>query len=57
MSFIDLFKSRETRERLSHLRNLVVVAFADGKLEDNEMAALAIVMVGDGKGSENERVY
>lgn len=48
MSFIDLFKSRENREKLSHLKNLVAVAFADGKLKDNEMAALATVMARDG---------
>ena len=48
MSFIDLFKSRESREKLSHLKNLVAVAFADGKLEDNEMAALSTVMALDG---------
>ena len=48
MSFIDLFKSRESREKLSHFKNLVAVAFADGKLEDNEMAALATVMARDG---------
>lgn len=48
MSFIDLFKSRESREKLSHLKNLVAVAFVDGKLEDNEMAALATVMARDG---------
>ena len=40
MSFIDLFKSRESREKLSHLKNLVAVAFADGKLEDNQDALL-----------------
>ena len=48
MSFVDLFKSRESREKLSHLKNLVAVSFADGKLEDNEMAALATVMARDG---------
>lgn len=48
MSFIDLFKSRESREKLSHLKNLVAVAAADGKLENNEMAALATVMARDG---------
>ena len=53
MSFIDLFKSRKSRERLSHLRNLVAVAFADGKLEDNEMAALAIVMEREGLSSSD----
>ena len=44
MSFVDLFKSRESREKLSHLKSLVAVAAADGKLEKNEMAALATVM-------------
>ncbi len=48
MSFIDLFKSRESRERLSHLKNLVAVAAADGKLDKNEMAALATVMAREG---------
>ena len=48
MSFIDLFQSRKSREKLSHLRSLVALAFADGKLEDNEMAALAAVMARDG---------
>ena len=48
MSFIDLFKSRESREKLSHFKNLVAVAAADGRLDDNEMAALATVMARDG---------
>lgn len=48
MSFIDLFKSRESREKLSHLKNLVAVAFADGNFDNNEMAALATVMARDG---------
>lgn len=48
MSFIDLFKSRESREKLSHLKNLMAVAFADGKLEKSEMTAIATVMARDG---------
>ena len=48
MGFIDLFKSRESREKLSHLKNLVMIAFADGKLEDNEVAALTTVMTREG---------
>ena len=52
MSFFDLFKFREEREKLSHLKNLVAVAFADGKLEENEMAALAAVM--DSRGISPE---
>lgn len=41
MSFIDLFKSRESREKLSHLKNLMAIAFADGKLEKNYIAGKA----------------
>lgn len=52
MSFIDLFKSREEREKLSHLKNLVAVAVADGKLEESELAALAVVMEGRGINPE-----
>lgn len=48
MSFFDFFKSRESREKLSHLKNLLAVAFADGKLEKTEVAALAMVMARDG---------
>ena len=48
MSFMDLFKSRESREKLSHFRNLVLLAHADGKLTKSEMAALAIVMAREG---------
>lgn len=48
MSFIDLFKSRKSREKLSHLRNLVVLAHADGKLTKSEMAALAMFMAREG---------
>lgn len=44
MSFFDLFKSRENREKLSHLKNLVAIAYADGKLEKSELAAIAVVM-------------
>lgn len=58
MSFIDLFKSRESKEKLSHLKNLVAVAAADGKLEENEMAALATVMARDGLTTEDlERCF
>lgn len=38
MSLLDLFKSDEQRRKLSHLRNLVAVAFADGKLDNRETA-------------------
>ena len=43
MSFFDFFRSRESREKLSHLKNLVTVAFADGKIANEEMAALTMI--------------
>lgn len=56
MSFIDLFKSREERAKLSHLKNLVAVAAADGKFEKSEMAAIAMVMARRGlKPADLER--
>lgn len=56
MSFIDLFKSREEKAKLSHLKNLVTVAVADGKFEKNEMAAIAMVMAERGlKPADLER--
>ena len=47
MSFIDLFKSRESREKLSHLKRLVALAFADGKFEKSDMGVIATVMARD----------
>ena len=48
MSFFDLFKSRESREKLSHLKNLVALACADGKFQESEIAAIASIMHRDG---------
>ncbi len=48
MSFFDLFKSRESRAKLSHLKSLVAVALADGRFQKSEAAALATVMARDG---------
>lgn len=48
MGLLDLFMSRQNREKLSHLKNLVAVAAVDGKFDKNEMAALATVMARDG---------
>ena len=51
MSLLDLFKSDEQRRKLSHLRNLVAVAFADGKLDNRETAMLATIMSHHGLNS------
>ncbi len=44
MSFIDLFKSRESREKLSHFRNLVLLAHADGKLTKSENLLVCLLL-------------
>lgn len=48
MSFLDIFKSREERAKLSHLKNLIGVAVADGKIEETEVAAIAAVISREG---------
>lgn len=47
MNLRDLFSSREHREQLSHLRNLLTVAFADGRIDKREMAGIAAIMARD----------
>lgn len=37
MKFLELFDSRDKKKRLSHIRNLVALACADGSLDKNEM--------------------
>lgn len=37
------FTSKEEKERLSHIRNLLTVAVADGKLHPNELAQIAAI--------------
>lgn len=38
---MGLFKSQKEKERLSHVKTLLALAFADGKLEKNEITAIA----------------
>ena len=37
MNFTDLFDSQDKKKRLSHIRNLVALSCADGKLEEAEL--------------------
>jgi len=37
MKFIELFDSRDKKKRLSHIRNLIALACADGSLDKSEM--------------------
>jgi uncharacterized tellurite resistance protein B-like protein len=43
MSIFDYFSSKEKRAKLSHLKNLIVLSMADGKVEKSELAAIAAV--------------
>ena len=38
---MGLFKSQKDKERLSHVKTLLALAYADGKLEKNEITAIA----------------
>ena len=40
---MGLFKSKEEKERLSRVKNLLMVALADGKLDEKECAAIATI--------------
>ena len=37
MGFFDIFKSKKDKEKLSHLRNLLAVAVADGIVQNSEL--------------------
>ena len=43
MSIFDLFRVKSEREKLSHLKTLVALAVADGKVEKSELAAIATI--------------
>lgn len=56
MALLDIFRSREYLAKLSHLKSLLAVVMADGKIEDAEMASLAIIMNREGlSNSDLER--
>jgi len=40
MSFWDIFQSSEKKKRLSHIRNIIAVMAADGKVQPEELAFL-----------------
>ena len=48
MRFSDLFKSKAERAKLTHLKNMVILALADGKLEENELSAIAAMCAREG---------
>lgn len=44
MKIIDYLGSKTKKEKLSHLKNLVALSLADGKLKESELMAIATVM-------------
>ena len=57
MGFFDIFKSKNDKARLNHLKNLLCVAMADGKLEQSELAAISSVISREGMNpNELERI-
>ena len=48
MGIFDFFNSNNDREKLSHLKALVALSLADGKLEKAELAAIAAVCQREG---------
>lgn len=48
MGIFDFFKSDDKRIKLSHLKKLVALMLADGKIEKQELAAIAAVCSREG---------
>ncbi len=53
MSFTDIFKSREERARLSHLKSLIAMAAADGHVDNTELAAIALIAKKEGMSNKD----
>ena len=45
---MGLFKSKEEKARLSNVANLIALSMADGKVQESELAAIAIIATRDG---------
>ena len=43
MGLLDLFKSQEEKQKLSHIKNVVAVALADGTVKNSELVAIAAI--------------
>lgn len=48
MGLFDLFNSNEKRQKLCHIKNLVLLAMADDKTEDAELAVISAVCCREG---------
>lgn len=58
MKFLELFDSRDKKRRLSHIKNLVALACADGSLDNREMDLIFKIGVRAGLSpGEIERIF
>ena len=48
MGIFNLFKTQRNREKLSHLKNLVALSLADGKIQEPELVAIAAICSREG---------
>lgn len=52
MSFLNIFKSRSEKEKLSHLKTLLAVMGTDGKVDPNELKMLEVAIEAEGLDRE-----
>jgi uncharacterized tellurite resistance protein B-like protein len=48
MGIFDFFSSKSDKQKLSHIKSLIALAMADGKVEKSELAAIAAVCSREG---------
>ncbi len=48
MSLFDFFSSNEKRQKLCHIKNLVLLAMADAKTEESELALISAICCREG---------
>lgn len=58
MKLLELFDSRDKKKRMSHIRNLVALACADGSLDKSEMDLITKIGIRGGlEPNELERIF
>jgi len=57
MKLMELFDSRDKKKRISHIRNLVALAFADGSVDQSEIILISAIALRSGlTGGEVDRI-
>ena len=51
--FFDFFSSREEKEAISHIKNLIFLASVDGKVHENELASILLIAKREGVSDIN----